>query len=437
MKHVTRFLLGLAIVLVAYAALALVATFSQLADAADRMFAGAGTPVFWGLAASFAGLIAWPLVVYWRLPRMRVPPDDESEPAYSEHIKWLTAHLSRHPDAPIQLLALRHDLDGAMALLDQETHRLVKQTAGGVFVSTALIQNGRLDGLLMLGMQLKLVWQLAALYGLRPTPRQLVYLYGNVAGTLLLASQLDDIDFAELASPIVASVAPSIAAAAPGMQGIGHLLVNSMASGAANAFLTLRVGLIAKAYCAPKVRPVKQELRTQATREALSMLGIITKEQGTRVAQGVWRGLKTGATQTIQTVTKGSQEMAQQATDAVREAVGGAFDSTAQALKKSTQVASEAVTQAAKSTVNAAATGGQAVFESTVKAGKSVASGVTEIGHAAASTAGQVANRVGSSVTDGAKSMAKAGSSTLDAAGKLLKRSSEAMEAERGADNQQ
>ena len=74
------------------------------------------------------------------------------------------------------------------------------------------------------------------------------------------------------------------------MQGIGQLLVNSIASGSANAFLTFRVGLVAQAWCMPSVEPVQSSVRHSSTRETIGMLGTITKEQGQKVAKGVWHG---------------------------------------------------------------------------------------------------------------------------------------------------
>lgn len=284
---------------------------------------------------------------------MKRPPADDSEPAYSQHQTWLKQHLSNHPDMQVQTLARRDDVPGALGLLDEQARRLIQQTAGGVFVSTALIQNGRLDALLMLGMQMKLIWQLAALYRLRPTPRQITYLYGNVAGTLLLSSQLDDVDFAELASPIVASVAPSLAGAAPGMQGIGQLLVNSIASGSANAFLTLRVGLIAKAYCMPSLEPAQSSVRLSATREALNLLGTITREQGQKVAKGVWRGVKQGTVETIQSAAQTTSNAARQTSDAAMQTASKVAGKTTATTMAAAQATAEIVKAGSRTVVNA------------------------------------------------------------------------------------
>jgi len=50
-------------------------------------------------------------------------------------------------------------------------------------------------------------------------------------------------------------------------------VVNSVFSGAANAFLTLRVGIIAKRYCASLVLAERWAIRRAATVEAARMPG--------------------------------------------------------------------------------------------------------------------------------------------------------------------
>ena len=61
------------------------------------------------------------------------------------------------------------------------------------------------------------------------------------------------------------------------------LAVNSLLSGSANAFLTLRVGMIAKAYCGSLVAQPRTKLRRSATAEAARLLSGIVKESGARV----------------------------------------------------------------------------------------------------------------------------------------------------------
>jgi hypothetical protein len=102
------------------------------------------------------------------------------------------------------------------------------------------------------------------------------------------------------------------------MQGIEQLLVNSMASGSANAFMTLRVGLMAQPYCAPQDPPVQADVRMKATRAALALLGTITKEQGKRVVKGVWSGIRRSTTDTLQGTATGGKNIVKNASGSVR-----------------------------------------------------------------------------------------------------------------------
>jgi hypothetical protein len=70
------------------------------------------------------------------------------------------------------------------------------------------------------------------------------------------------------------------------------LLANSIANGSANAFLTLRVGIIAKQYCEALTKPSQVELRKSATVLAMKMVIQLTKENGTHFTKVCWDKLK-------------------------------------------------------------------------------------------------------------------------------------------------
>ena len=127
--------------------------------------------------------------------------------------------------------------------------RIIKATASQVFLSTAVSQSGRLDTLLVFSMQTRMVWKLAHLYYQRPTLRDMVRLYANVAGTSFVAGELQDVDLSEQVEPVFSAVVGSLGGAVPGFQLVASILANSILSGAADAFLTLRVGMIARRYC--------------------------------------------------------------------------------------------------------------------------------------------------------------------------------------------
>lgn len=351
-KTFSRALTVLAALLLFYAGASLLATFGQLAAAADRIHAGAGQPLFWALLALTLALLLYPLWLLLRLPRALRPPQDAAGlPAYHA---WLQAHLAAHPLPAVQQAAQAHDLEAALAVLGAQADALVRQTAGAVFAGTALVQNGRLDGLIVLGSQLRLAWRVAALYRLRPTPRQLWFLYANVAAGLLASDSLEEIDYAEIVGPVIGAAAPALAGAVPGLQGVSALLVNSLANGAANAFLTLRVGQIAKAYCAPLQLPDARAVRQGATLAAAAMLGDIVAEQGRRVVRGVWSGAASLVAESVGSATQGVRRASSAGAQAVSQMAGSAIDGSGALLRKSAIAVGDTVGDAKDSIAQAA-----------------------------------------------------------------------------------
>jgi hypothetical protein len=80
--------------------------------------------------------------------------------------------------------------------------------------------------------------------------------------------------------------------AIPGFQVFTTIAVNSLLSGSANAFLTLRIGMIAKAYCSSLVAQPRTRLRKSATADAARLLSGIVKESGSRVRDALWQEVK-------------------------------------------------------------------------------------------------------------------------------------------------
>jgi hypothetical protein len=66
-----------------------------------------------------------------------------------------------------------------------------------------------------------------------------------------------------------------------------HLLASSVLSGSANAFLTLRVGMITKEYCRCTTHVEKKALRRAATLKAAKLLGSIVKDGTVRLSKAV------------------------------------------------------------------------------------------------------------------------------------------------------
>jgi hypothetical protein len=308
-KTLLRILTLVCAFVILYAGVILVAGITQVAAAADRISLGLGQPVFWTLLATFAVLVLWPVALYVRLPRPLTPPGTAEGPEYEEYLRRLRAQLACNPLVAGMPLASDEEVAAAIRRLDVEASTVVRNTASAIFASTAVMQNGRLDALVVFGSQVRMTFRIATIYYRRPSPRQMLYIYGNVGANVLVADNLSDVDFAGIVTPVVTAAIPSLKGALPGLQGVSTLLVNSFANGAANAFLTLRVGLIARDYCAALARPDKVQIRRGATLAALTMVAEIAREQGSRVAQAAWGGVAGIAQSTAMATWQGTRNL--------------------------------------------------------------------------------------------------------------------------------
>ena len=266
----------------------IVAGVTSLILLADRMHPIVGTIVFWSvcLAAGFFALYC--VVAYAKLPAALVPPEEESGPTYDAYLQALRVRLAANPRTRGKPLATEEEIENAVGHLSVEADSIVRNTASTVFLSTALMQNGRLDGLIVLFTQIRMVGRIARIYVQRPSPRELVRLYANVAGTAFVAGGLESLDLGEMVAPLAVSVVPALKGGIPGLSGISALLVRCVSNGAANAFLTLRVGEVARRYCELTSRCPPEFIRKSATAAAVQHLGRIVRENGALVVRKIW-----------------------------------------------------------------------------------------------------------------------------------------------------
>ncbi len=266
----------------------IIAGVTSLISLAERIHPIAGTIVFWSvcLAAGFFALYC--VIAYARLPAALVPPVEESGPNYDAYLEALRVRLAVNPRTRGKPLATEEEIESAVGHLSAEADSIVRSTASMVFLSTALMQNGRLDGLIVLFTQIQMVGRIARIYVQRPSPRELVRLYANVAGTAFIASGLESLELGEMVAPLAVSVVPALKGGIPGLSGISALLVRCVSNGAANAFLTLRVGEVARRYCELTSRCPPELIRKSATAAAVHHLGRIVRENGALVVRKIW-----------------------------------------------------------------------------------------------------------------------------------------------------
>jgi len=274
-RNIRRILILAGVAATTAVAVVLVNQTAQLVELVGRLHPLAGQVLLWTLAALWAAVIVVPAVLFLRLPSSLVAPSSRDAPAYEAFLEGLRRRLARNPHLEDPDLETEADIEAALAELDGRVDEIIGGAGRRVFLSTAVSQNGSLDALLVLGLQSRLVWDVAHVYHQRPSLKDMAWLYANVATTALVAGELEDLELAEQVQPVVQGVLGSAAASVPGLQSVGSVFMSSVMSGTANAFLTLRVGIVARDLCGTLVRPERRQLRRGAFAEAGKVLGSI------------------------------------------------------------------------------------------------------------------------------------------------------------------
>jgi Domain of unknown function (DUF697) len=266
----------------------IIAGVTSLISLAERIHPLAGSIVFWTLILAAGFFALYCVIAYAKLPAALIPPEENSGPKHDAYLEALRVRLAANRRTRGKPLTTQEEIENAIGILSAEADSVVRRTASTVFLSTALMQNGRLDALILLFTQIQMVGRVARVYVQRPSPRELIRLYLNVAGTAFISSGLESLDLGEMVAPLATSVVPALKGGIPGLSGISALLVKCVSNGAANAFLTLRVGEVARRYCELTSRTSPELIRKSATAAAVQHLGRIVRENGALVVRKIW-----------------------------------------------------------------------------------------------------------------------------------------------------
>ena len=149
-----------------------------------------------------------------------------------------------------------------------EIRAVIEKNSKTVLVSTALSQNGNLDMLSVIAINLKMIKEITKLTGFRVSYPRLVKLMINVMATSLIAEGLDDAEISELLPKKMSEALTDL----PFIKTI----TNSIMSGSANAMLTCRVGIVTQKYLFMDSELLnKKEIRRMAIKETLVMMPTI------------------------------------------------------------------------------------------------------------------------------------------------------------------
>lgn len=254
----------------------------------------------------FGAVLAVPLLSWMGMRRRPEVPKSVDDPSYEGYLLILrdrlksNPYLKKHDYIFNEQEDLLTEIQRAFLVLDSEAGKIIRSGASSVFITTAISQNGSLDSLFVMTSLGRIIWEIAHIYNQRPGIRELLYLYGNIFATVLMARGVEDMDLLDdQLEPVIASVlGGSLGSLIPGAVYVTNLLVNSISEGSVNALLTLRVGSMAKRYSASIVEVDKKVLRRSASVEAISMLGTIIKDN-TQLVISAFGSAAKGATRRI------------------------------------------------------------------------------------------------------------------------------------------
>lgn len=149
--------------------------------------------------------------------------------------------------------------------IKRELNKMIIEHAETVYISTAISQNGRLDAIAVIVINLKLIKALVQKCGFRPSYVSLGRLSLNVLSTAIIAENLEDMDFSE--------VFPSSTLNALQEMPLLKTVTGSFAQGLGNALLSLRVGIICRNYLFMDLKGLdRKQIRKLAFGEAVILL---------------------------------------------------------------------------------------------------------------------------------------------------------------------
>lgn len=269
------------------------------------------------LTLIFLFLALLPIIMFMKFKKtVEIPEiyDDKTYILYLEKIKKRLArnkHLKKTDFKFYEDEELLPQVEEALGILDSKAEELIKKTANTIFISTAISQNGFLDAFFVLSSLSKMVWDILHLYNQRPALKEIVNLYANIAGTVLMAKEMEDLALLdEQLEPVINSViGGTLGTLFPGMIALTNFIINSVVQGSANSFLALRIGIMAKKYSGMRIREDRKIIKRSATLEACALMGSIIQSNTAFIIKSFAKASKKATIdKTFDTIKKGANK---------------------------------------------------------------------------------------------------------------------------------
>lgn len=155
--------------------------------------------------------------------------------------------------------------------LKKEMNKIIINNAKTVLVSTAVSQNGKLDMMTVVAVNLKMIKELVLKCGFRPSYPKLGKLAARVFSTALIADGLENLEIEDILPASSTNFLAEIPILKP--------IMSSVVQGISNALLTIRIGVVTRKYLFADAGAVtKKDIRSQAFKEAVKILPIVVKD---------------------------------------------------------------------------------------------------------------------------------------------------------------
>jgi hypothetical protein len=351
MKKMKTYISLVAVGLAIFLSLVLFNQFAQIYSSAAALHPYFGYFVLICLLIILGVCIIYPVVQLLRLPKIILPPADEDSPDYHRYKQQLCVTLAKNPHLAaeqIDFTDLDAGLQQALASLNNKADAILKDRARSVCVTTAISHYGRLDTLLVLIAQVRMIWQIAHLYKTRPHWQEISRLFANVAATAFIAGRIDDVNIDSQVELLVKSAFGSSISAMPGVGGVSSFFVRSILNGATNAFLTLRVGIITRRYCSALTVLDRKTVRKTALAEAGMLLGAIVLATTSQVAEAIGKGMIRAGKGKVVSGAKFAQQTVRAGADAFAGGVRQSYDAAASGSEQAGKVLAGAGKSVAK-----------------------------------------------------------------------------------------
>lgn len=155
--------------------------------------------------------------------------------------------------------------------LKSDINKIIIRNAKSVMISTAISQNGRLDFISVIVINLKMIKEIVLKSGFRPSYPKLGKLAANVFTTAMIAEGLEGLDYRDIFPASTTNFLSEIPLIKP--------IASSIIQGISNALLTIRIGIVTRKYLFTEYKEAtKSEIRSSSIKESIKILPQVIKD---------------------------------------------------------------------------------------------------------------------------------------------------------------